>query len=225
MELSESTLAKLKNFAGINSNLVIKEGNQISTISEAKNILAVASVDETFDKTFGIYDLNEFLGVLGLVDTPRIQLKDDHAVIGDSSGRSKIRYYFSDVEMLTTPTKTASMPSVDVKFHLDNDTLNRIKRAAAALGHTELTATPGGDGVVSLTVQSSDNSTANTFSIDVVGELNTDKYNLIFNIANLKMMSGNYDVEVSSKLISQFTNTENNLTYWIAVEKNSNYGE
>jgi len=225
MELSESTLLKLKNFAGINSNIVIKQGNKISTISEAKNILAVSEIDETFESTFGIYDLNEFLGVLGLVDNPRIEIKEDHAVIGDQSGRSKIRYYFSDIEMLTTPTKSASMPSSDVKFSLDNGTLSQIKRAAAALGHTELTASSGGEGVVTLTVASSDNSTANTFSIDVVGQSESDSYNLIFNIANLKMMSGNYEVEVSSKLISQFTNTQTNTTYWIAVEKNSNYGE
>jgi hypothetical protein len=225
MELSEATLSKLKNFAGINSNIVIKEGNTISTISEAKNILAVSEISETFDKCFGIYDLNEFLGVLGLVDQPRVKINEDHAVISDSTGRSKIRYYFSDIEMLTTPTKTAAMPSVDVKFSLDGDTLNKVKRAAAALGHTELTATSGGDGVVTLTVASSDNSTANTFSIDVQGSAEKEEYNFIFNIANLKLMAGNYEVEVSKKLISQFKNNQTDSTYWIAVEKNSSYGE
>ncbi len=224
MELSENTIQVLKNFATINSNIVIKNGKNISTISEAKNILASVDVDEEFNQEIGIYDLNEFLGVLGLVDKPRLKLNEDHAVIGDSSGRSKIRYYFSDKEMLTSPTKPVNMPVADVKFHLDNDTLNKIKRAAAALGHTELSITPG-EGVVTLTVTSSDNSTANSFSIDVVGESQADKYNFIFNIANLKMLSGHYDVEISSKLISQFKNTDNSLKYWIALEKNSKYGE
>ena len=224
MDLSENTIQVLKNFASINSNIVIKNGKNISTISEAKNILASVDVDEEFNQEIGIYDLNEFLGVLGLVDKPRLKLNEDHAVIGDSSGRSKIRYYFADKEMLTSPTKPVNMPTTDVKFHLDNDTLNKIKRAATALGHSELSITPG-DGVVTLTVTSSDNSTANSFSIDVVGESQSDKYNFIFNIANLKMLSGHYDVEISSKLISQFKNTDSSLKYWIALEKNSKYGE
>jgi hypothetical protein len=224
MELSENTIQLLKNFASINSNIVIKPGSNISTISEAKNILASADVPEEFNQEIGIYDLNEFLGVLGLVDTPRLKLNEDHAVIGDSTGRSKIRYFFADKEMLTSPSKPVNMPVADVKFHLDNDTLNRIKRAASALGHNELSITPN-NGSVTLTVTSTDNSTANSFSIDVTGESQADKYNFIFNISNLKMLSGNYDVEISSKLISQFKNTNTSLKYWIALEKNSKYGE
>lgn len=223
MELSDNTIQLLKNFASINSNVVIHPGNTISTISEAKNILASANVSEEFTQDIGIYDLNEFLGVLGLVDTPRLKLNEDHAVIGDSSGRSKIRYFFSDQEMLTTPTKPVNMPETDVKFSLDNDTLNRIKRAAGALGHNELSVTPGSN-CVTLTVLSSDNSTSNTFSIDVPGESNNDKYNLIFNISNLKMLAGDYNVAISSKLISQFSNTSTPLNYWIALEKTSTYG-
>lgn len=225
MELSENTIGILKNYAAINSNIVIKPGNNISTISEAKNILASVDLPEEFTQEIGVYDLNEFLGVLGLVDKPRLKFNDDHVVIGDSSGRSKIRYYFSDKEMLTSPTKPVVMPEADVKFHLDNDTLNKIKRAASALGHKELSITPSGDNCVTLTVTSSDNSTANTFSIDVTGESKTDKYNFIFNISNLKMIAGNYDVDISSKLISQFKNTESPVKYWIALEKNSKYGE
>ena len=224
MELSENTIGMLKNFASINSNIVIKPGNNISTISEAKNILASVDLPEEFPQEIGVYDLNEFLGVLGLVDSPRLKINDDHAVIGDSTGRSKIRYFFSDKEMLTTPTKPVNMPVSDVQFHLDNDTLNRIKRAAAALGHTELSVTPG-NGCITLTVTSSDNSTANSFSIDVNGESQSDKYNFIFNISNLKMLAGNYDVEISSKLISQFKKSDGSLKYWIALEKNSKYGE
>ena len=224
MELSENTIGILKNYAAINSNIVIKPGNNISTISEAKNILASVDLPEEFTQEIGVYDLNEFLGVLGLVDTPRLKFNDDHVVIGDSSGRSKIRYYFSDKEMLTTPSKPVVMPEADVKFHLDNDTLNKIKRAAAALGHKELSITPGNN-CVTLTVTSSDNSTANTFSIDVTGESKSDTYNFILNISNLKMIAGNYDVDISSKLISQFSNTDSPVKYWIALEKNSKYGE
>lgn len=224
MELSDNTIQLLKNFASINSNILIRQGNSINTISEAKNILASATVAESFPQEIGIYDLNEFLSVLGLVDKPRLKFNEDHVVVGDSTGRSKVRYFFSDKEMLTSPKKEAAMPEADVKFHLDNDTLNRVKRAASALGHNELMVT-GDETNVALTVTSSDNSTSNTFSIDVQGTSKLNKYSFVFNISNLKMLSGNYEVEISTRLISQFTNSDNSLKYWIALEKNSKYGD
>ena len=223
MELNEDTLQILKNFASINSNIVFDEGSTVKTISEAKNILSEATISESFPQRFGVYDLNEFLGVLGLVDKPSLNFEKDYATINDSTGRSKVKYFFSDTEMLTTPSKTITMPEADVTFSLDADTLGKIRRAAGALGHKELKVEPSG-GAVSLTVTSTENSTANTFSIDVDGKANVDKYNFIFNISTLKMLSGDYDVEISKKLISKFTNSQSNVSYWIALEKTSTYG-
>ena len=129
MELNESTLSVLKNFSGINSNIVIEEGNVLKTISEAKNILATATLEDTsFSQKFGVYDLNEFLGVLGLVDKPNLKFDNDFVLISDSTGRSKVKYFYSDIEMLTAPTKSVTMPEADVSFTLDEDTFNKIKR-------------------------------------------------------------------------------------------------
>ena len=61
MNLSDKTLTVLKNFAGINNSILVKEGNQLRTISVAKNILAEAYIEENFPRQFGIYDLNQFL--------------------------------------------------------------------------------------------------------------------------------------------------------------------
>ena len=128
--------------------------------------------------------------------------------------------------MLTTSTKDVKMPEGDVKFRLDMDTLNKLKRAASALGHSELIIeSSGNDGLAKLTVTTTDNSTANTFSIDIPVEENSSSYKFVYNINNLKILTGNYDVEISSKLISKLTNTETKLQYWIALEKTSTYGE
>jgi len=223
MELSEGTLQVLKNFASINSNIVIKKGNSLNTISEAKNLLASASILEDIPIDFGIYDLNQFLNVLSLVDTPRVSFKEDYVTIGDSTGRTEIKYFYSDMDMLTTPSKLITIPSVEVKFVLDNETLNKIKRAASALEHTAV-AISSNNGVVRLSVVDPENTTSNTFSIDVDGEFEEDDFNLIINISNLKMLPGDYEVEISSSLISHFTNVENKTQYWIALEKSSTYG-
>ena len=223
MELSENTLSILKNYAGINSNIVIEEGNTVKTISEAKNVMSTAAIVEEFPQTFGIYDLNEFLGVLSLVDTPNLSFKDEYVVVSDSSGRSKVKYFYSDPDMLTKPGKNVNMPVSDVTFTLDSDTLGRIKRAASTLGHNEVSIT-GENGVLSISVVDSKNATSSAFSIDVAGDFADVPFNFIVNISNLKIMPGDYEVNISSKLISQFTNKEFGISYWIALEKTSTYG-
>ena len=224
MELSNFTVQTLKNFASINPNLVIRGGNTIMTMSDAKNILAQVSVSEDFPQEFGIYDLNEFLSVIGLFETSNLKFEESNIIVSDTSGRSKIKYFYSDIEMLTTPTKALTMPSTDVSFILDNNTLNNLKRAAAALGHSEVSIT-GGNNLITLTVVDNENTTSNSYSIDVDGSYNSEDFNFILNINNLRMIPGDYQVDISSKLISQFTNTseEQPIKYWVALEKTSTY--
>tara|TARA_B100001094_G_scaffold321191_1_gene368524 strand:- start:1845 stop:2522 length:678 start_codon:yes stop_codon:yes gene_type:complete len=224
MELSENTLSVMKNFSGINQNMLIKQGNTIRTITEARNVLATAVVDADFPQDFGIYDLNEFIGSLSLVDSPNLDFNESFVTIGDSTGRSKIKYFFSPEETLTTPSKDINMPAGEVKFVLDNETLNKIRRAASTLGHDEVLVS-NNNGTLTLSVVDSQNSTSNSYAIDISGEFDANtNFNFILNITNLKIISGDYDVEISSKLISCFSNKELNLKYWIALEKTSSYG-
>ena len=224
MELSENTLNVLRNFSGINQNIMIKSGSNIKTMSETKTVVATADVSEQFVKSFGIYNLNEFIGVMGLVDTPNLKFEDDFVIVSDSSGRSNVKYFYAAEDTLTTATKDVNMPEADVKFTFDNDTLNKLKKAAATLGHSELSI-KAKDGVLSLSVFEKQNATSNGFSIDIDGEFKQDAvFNFVIDISNLKLLPGDYDVEISSKLITQFKNKEIPLTYWIALEKSSTYG-
>ena len=137
MRLSDKTISVLKNFASINSNIVIDGGNTIRTISEAKNILAKIDVDETFDQTFGIYDLSEFLSVVNLVDTPEekpsLSFHENFVTISDASGLANIKYFFSDTDMLTRAGKDVRMPEGEVKFDLDEGVLRTAEWIKANL--------------------------------------------------------------------------------------------
>jgi len=224
MELNEKTLNVLKNFSGINQNLLIQEGNTIKTISEARNVVATAVVEEQFPQKFGIYDLNEFIGVLGLVNEPNLKFAEESVTVSDSTGRSKVKYFFSPEETLTSPTKDVNMPEPDVSFMLDNETLNKLKRAASTLGHSNVSITPSGGGILSLSVVDNENSTSNTYSIDIDGEYTSSDFNFIISIANLRILPGDYEVKLSRKLITEFKHKELNVRYWIAVEKTSTFG-
>ena len=148
---------------------LIKEGTKLKTISEARNVLSIAELDDTFPKCFGIYDLSEFIGVTNLVDKPNLSFEDEYLTISDSTGRSKIKYFYSAIDTLTTPSKDIVMPEGEVKFKLESAVLDKIKRAASTLGHTEVSIA-NSDGAIKISVIDSQNTTSNTFSIDIPGE-------------------------------------------------------
>jgi hypothetical protein len=224
MELSDKTLTVLKNYASINPNIVFSEGQNLKTISVARNVMSQTSIEEIMPNNFGIYDLNEFLSVLALVDKPNLSFAEHYVNVGDSTGRSKIKYYYTDKDMLTTPTKDIIMPEADVTFTLDIDTLSKVKRAASVLGHSEISITPA-SGAVRLSVIDSKDATSNAFSIDVEGTYDSETpFNFIMNVNNLKVVNEDFTVRMSKKLISQFKSQQSEIEYFIALEKTSKYG-
>jgi hypothetical protein len=45
-----------------------------------------------------------------------------------------------------------------------------------------------------------------------------------FKVENIKILPGSYDVVVSSKLLSRFSNQDFDLKYYIALEPDSTFG-
>ena len=60
--------------------------------------------------------------------------------------------------------------------------------------------------------------------MDVAQSDSNVDYAFWFKVENLKLMSGTYDVSVSSKKISHFKNTSVDIEYYIALEPESHYG-
>lgn len=222
MQVSNETIEVLKNFAGINPNIVISPGQKLKTISEAKNIMAEADITEDFPLEFGIYDLHEFLSVLTLVDNP--QLDFDENFVKVTNGGLNVKYFYSEKDILTTPQKDINMPECEVGVNISVDQIDTIKKAAAVLGHGELVI-KGDNGKVTAEVYDTQDSTSNTFSL-VLDEDNQckDSFSFIFNMPNLKLMGGDYYVNISSKLISHWTNSDYPVNYFIALEKGSSFG-
>jgi hypothetical protein len=108
-----------------------------------------------------------------------------------------------------------------VCFQLDSTSLEKLVKAAAVYQLPDLSAV-GENGVIKLVVRDKKNDTSNEYAI-VVGE--TDKeFTFNFKVENIKIIPGAYDVVVSSKLLSQFTNPKYNLCYYIALEPDSTFG-
>ena len=221
MKLSDKTILLLKNFSSINQSILFKQGTRLRTMSVMKNILAEATIDEELPKDFGIYDLNQFLNGLSLHQSPELDFaKDEHVVIKEGKMRSK--YFFADPSVIVSPPeKEITLPSEDVSFSLASQQLEKLKKAASIYQLPDISAI-GDGGVVKLVARDKKNDTSNDFSI-VVGE--TDKQ-FVFNFKeeNLKIIPGTYDVVVSSKLLSRFTNQNYDVLYYIALEPDSTFG-
>jgi hypothetical protein len=220
MKLSDKTLSLLKNFSGINQSILFKEGDKLRTISVMKNILAEATITETFPKDFGIYDLNQFLNGLNLHQTPELDFENDKYVM-IREGKSRSKYFFADPSVIVTPPdKEIVLPSEDVCFELNTQQLDKLLKAAAIYQLPDLSAV-GEAGVVKLVVRDKKNDTSNDFSI-VVGE--TDSiFTFNFKVENIKILPGAYEVVISQKLLSQFTSTDRDLKYYIAMEPDSTF--
>jgi hypothetical protein len=221
MKLSDNTLTILKNFAGINNSILVKEGNRLRTISVAKNILAEADISEEFPRDFAIYDLNQFLNGLSLHQDPDLDFKEE-SYLSIREGKRRVKYFFADPNVIIAPPeKEINLPSQDVCFQLDSASLEKLVKAAAVYQLPDLSAI-GEAGVVKLVVRDKKNDTSNEYAI-VVGETDQE-FTFNFKVENIKIIPGAYDVVVSSKLLSKFTNTKYNLTYYIALEPDSTFG-
>ena len=223
MKLSEHTVEVLKNFATINQNLVIKEGSTLTTMSAMKNIVAKADVEESFDKEVAIYDLNEFLASISLFTSPVLEFNEGFVTIKEENNpKNSLKYFYSDPSVVTSPNKTITMPSKEVSFTLGGEDLNKLKRAAGVIGAPDLVLEKKSADVF-LTVKDKKNDTANTFSIDVDTVEDGSDFKFFFKVENLKVMDGDYDVEISSKNISHLSSKSKDVEYWVALEPESSY--
>ena len=221
MKLTDSTLTVLKNFAGINNSILVKQGSKLRTISVAKNILAEADITEDFPKDVAIYDLNQFLNGLSLHQDPNLDFSED-SYLTIREGKRRVKYFYADPQVIISPPeKEINLPTEDVCFQLESVTLEKLLKAAAVYQLPDLAAV-GENGVVKLVVRDKKNDTSNEFAV-VVGETDAE-FTLNFKVENIKIIPGAYDVVISSKLLAKFTNSSYNLIYYIALEPDSTFG-
>ena len=220
MKISDDTRNVLKNFSTINSGIRVKAGDKLETISNMKNILAVANVEETFPQDFSIYNLPEFLGATSLMDDPEFQFGDVSLTVADE--HSSLAYFYASEGMVTAPDKMITMPESEIEFNVSSQLLSDLNKAASVLGVNDLILDSDGT-KVTLTVKDKKNPTSNQFS-RIVGEGDGSTYTMNFKIENLKILDGNYTVSVSSKGISHFVNKDIDLEYFIALEPDSKFG-
>ena len=217
--LSKKTLDVLKNFSTINSSIVFRKGSTVRTISNAENILAKFTGEEVFPSDFAIYDLSQFLSGISLFNDPQLEFTSNDFV-SIRGGRTSAKYYFSDPEITlkSAPEKNVNFPGADLQFSLTGDDLIALQKASAVYSLPDLTfQSEEGLDTIKLILRDKENDTSNTYDLSVAGTT-TGTYSLDVKIENIRLLPGDYSVKVSKHLISEWTNTNVDLTYYIALE-------
>jgi hypothetical protein len=217
--LSRKTLDVLKNFSTINSSIVFRKGSTVRTISNAENILAKFTGEEVFPVDFAIYDLSQFLSGISLFSDPQLEF-DNENFVSIRGGRQSARYFFSDPEITlkSAPEKNVKFPGADLQFNLTGEDLIALQKASAVYSLPDLTfQSIEGHEEIKLILRDKENDTSNTYDITVAG-CATGTYTLDLKIENIRLLPGDYTVKVSQHLISEWTNVNTDLTYYIALE-------
>ena len=217
--LSKKTLDVLKNFSTINSSIVFRKGSTVRTISNAENILAKFTGEEVFPADFAIYDLSQFLSGISLFSDPQLEF-DNESFVNIRGGRQSARYYFSDPEITlkSAPEKNVKFPGADLQFNLTGEDLIALQKASAVYSLPDLTfQSEEGSNEIKLILRDKENDTSNTYDLTVAG-CTTGTYSLDVKIENIRLLPGDYNVKVSKHLISEWTNQNVDLTYYIALE-------
>jgi len=221
MQISKETLSILKNFSQLNSNILVKPGNVIKTITTGQNVLAQASVAETFDTEFGIWDLGKFLATVSLFDSPSFDFGPKSVRISGSSG-SSVTYYYSEPQLLTTHNKNVQFPDAIVSFDFTQSMFSDLQRAASVLQLSDISIRSEGGEIHAVALNKKD-PTTNQYSV-VLGETEDVPFVFNFKVDNLRMVDGDYRVDIAKGNVSQFTHSKLDLKYWIALESDSTSG-
>lgn len=216
MKFSENTLAVLKNFATINSGVVLNPGQVQKTMSSERSILLEAKLEDDIPSQFGIYDLNQFLGNITTLRNPEITFDKDS--VSMSEGDFTLTYLACSPNLIITPPadKELSIKTVDVKFTLTNASLGRLLKLAQMNNLPHLSVV-GKEGALMLKIHEKANDTSNHGFTTVSDYYGKDFFST-FKTENLKLLPDDYDVELQIGAFAKFVNSAGNLKYFIAQE-------
>lgn len=213
MKLTPYTKKILENFAEINTGIVIKstpdgeDKTKVSTIDKDKLIYSQTFVDNIFPVDVCFYNLKSFLSTIDSMGVDSdIEFKTDHLVVSNSRSKTKIKYSDDKHVIHLGKEFTPSAPTFTVKLKQD-DIASVLKMASILeLPHIRIVVS-GGKALLEAVdgkLQDSDKYSVDLGDVDVSGD-----YTAYIARENIKMIPGDYTVDVTVDSNALFRNDVN----------------
>jgi len=226
LKLSQTTVKVLKNFSQINQGIVVHKGNVLRTFSPNRSTLAEAVIEEKFPRGFGIYDLNKTLSLLSFTNENEIVVEEDFLEFKGLNGVGKIRQRYTETSLINSPdpNKKININDFVVEVDLTVEVLEWIFNVANVLKCPNIVIRGDSDSIEVV---------ANDVKGVIVDDANVSlsgtadmKFSVAIKVENLMIIPQPYKVQISPSGVCKFTNEDESLTYWIAIEKNhSEFGD
>lgn len=216
MQLTEDTIKFLKNFASINQNAKFEVGNTLRALSPAKDIFAVANIDDHIPKEFAIYNMNQLLSILTLGETVEVEFEEKNLLISNNFG-GELKYFYTGNDIVEAPPKEEVQLNKIYSFDLDESMLSYILRVSSMISANALTFKCDGS-KVSMKLHEKKNDTSNKYE-KIIGDFDQE-FEIYINVENLKLIPNNYTVTIGKTLsgkasIAHFKSIDGRLQYWI----------
>lgn len=225
MKLSQRAVEVLENFSTINNGIVIKktEDGETSTRLRVMDpdgfIIGEAMVDDVFPHTVKLADLSSFLAVKSAMgEDAEVIFEDRFLQVKNDSSVSKIVY--SESNLIIYPDKDPVLPESDLTFSMKQSDLAKVLNTGKLLSLPHIKVISK-DGKVYLQAVNARHPNSNTFDAELSGVVKTNgDFHVYFKRENIKMLPGDYKVEVFNGKVAKFTNeVDNTLVYYTALEK------
>lgn len=222
VKFTKHDIDTLKSLYNINQTLKISADNtELRSLSQNKTCACIAQIDTKIPRTFCIYDLREFTGVLNIIEDPVVDFSNDkYVIIKSSDGRQKLKYMDGSENLIDSYfDREFSLPSEDIKVNVSASQIKAVMNAASSL-KLEFIGFKSVDGKILLQAFDRNNGSGdetNGFSIEV-GET-TSTFQMFYKTEALAVLDGDCTFEISFKKLSKITN--GNKLFWMTLHADS----
>ncbi len=223
MIIDKFTIAVLKNFASINSSILIKEGNVI-TSGIPDVIKATANLDVTFPKRFALDNLSKFIHILDIFGTSpdlNVEFFDNFLIVSSGSRQFKIMYTEeSIIQDCIVSDQQIELPSIDVILNINSETFSQLSKALKILGLSEIHIHGDGE-TLFISIIDSENSSSDSYSVEL--KKSEQKFRAVFKAEHFNLFPCSYEITICKRGIARFLSDK--LEYYITMDNNASFFE
>ncbi|AXF41374.1 hypothetical protein SHAb15599_00003 [Acinetobacter phage SH-Ab 15599] len=223
--LSANTLGILKVASQINNAVLFRAGNEIKATTESGIIILQATIDEEWPRDFAILELNRLLQVLNqsAMTGAALHFEDGKECVEIKASRSRVRYNFSDMEMVTSVDRTIVVEPNDVNlsFDLNEQTLNDVRKMAGVLAHSHLRIECKDNTIKLITYDPKLDDLSNEYTTEIEVPEGANFADGTFNIKleNMILLPGSHKVSIFKGVAAEFAHQTVKASIFMGLEK------